>query len=293
MNAVAYYLALPFIYLVSYAPFWVLYRISDFCFFILYHLIGYRKEVVLNNLRNSFPGKTEKEIKQIGKEFYRYFCDLILETLKTLTISPKAVRARVQFDDKEKEVIAQFFRKQQSIMVVMGHWGNWELAGARFAVEALHPLFIVYHPLRNPYFEKLVYFMRTRLGNGLFAMKDTFREMVKHRKETTATAFIADQTPHNLITAIWTDFLNQDTPVFPGPEIISQKFEYPVVYVGARRLKRGYYKLECELLIEDPGKLGKGEITNRHIQRLEKDINAQPEIWLWTHRRWKHQRPNS
>ncbi|PHN03019.1 lysophospholipid acyltransferase family protein [Flavilitoribacter nigricans] len=293
MNAVAYYLALPFIYLLSYSPFWVMYRISDVAFVILYYLIGYRKQVVLNNLRNSFPEKSEKEIKQICKEFYHYFCDLILETLKTLTISPSSLRKRVRFEEKDKQVFSRFLQQDQSVLIVMGHWGNWELAGARFAVESLHPLYIVYHPLRNPYFEKLVYHMRTRLGNGLFSMKDTLREMVRHRKESTATAFIADQTPHNLLTAFWTEFLGQDTPVFPGPEVISQKFDYPVIYVGTRRVKRGYYQLHCELLVEAPKETDKKEITDLHIQRLEKNIRKQPEIWLWTHRRWKHQRPTS
>jgi KDO2-lipid IV(A) lauroyltransferase len=293
MNAVVYYLALPFIYLLSYLPFWVLYRISDLCFVILYYVIGYRRKVVLTNLRNSFPEKSEKEIKRVSKEFYRYFCDLILETLKTLTIKPCTVRKRVQFAGKDKDIFSRYYQEGRSVMVVMGHWGNWELAGARFAVENMHSLYIVYHPLRNPYFEKLIYHMRTRLGNGLFAMKDTLREMVRHRRAHTATAFIADQTPHNLLTAFWTDFLGQDTAVFPGPEVISKKFDYPIIYVGTRRLKRGYYKLECELLVEAPKTKEKGVITDLHIKRLEKDIREQPEIWLWTHRRWKHQRPAS
>lgn len=291
MNAVVYYLALPFIYVLSYLPFWVMYRVSDISFVILYYLIGYRRGVVRRNLQRSFPERSENEINQISKEFYRYFCDLILETLKTLTITPKAVRKRVRFEKKDLEIFARFYAEKRSVMVVMGHWGNWELAGARFAIEDCHPLYIVYHPLRNPYFEKLVYHMRTRLGNGLFAMKDTLREMVRHRKEITATAFIADQTPHNILTAFWTEFLGRDTPVFPGPEVISQKFDYPIIYVGTRRIKRGYYQLECELLVEEPKGKEKGVITDRHIQRLEKDIREQPEIWLWTHRRWKHQRP--
>lgn len=291
MNAVIYYLALPFIYLLSYLPFWVMYRISDICFVLLYYVVGYRRKVVTANLRNSFPDKPESEIKQIRKDFYRYFCDLILETLKTLTISPKAVRQRVIFDKKDMAVFQQFLQKGQSVMIVMGHWGNWELAGARFAAEQICPLYVIYHPLRNPHFEKLVVHMRTRLGNGLFAMKDTFREMVRHRKELTITAFIADQTPHNLKTAIWTEFMHQDTPVFPGPEVIATKLKYPIVYVGTRRLKRGYYQLECEVLFAETENLGEHTITERHTRRLEQDIITQPEIWLWTHRRWKHQRP--
>ncbi|MCB0632059.1 MAG: lysophospholipid acyltransferase family protein [Saprospiraceae bacterium] len=291
MNAVVYYLALPFIYLISYLPFWLLYRISDICFVLLYYVVGYRKRVVMANLRNSFPEKTESEIKRIRKDFYRYFCDLILETLKTLTITPKAVRRRVQFEKKDVAVFQQFVDQQQSVIIAMGHWGNWELAGARFAAENICPLYVIYHPLRNPYFEKLIVHMRTRLGNGLFAMKDTFREMVRHRKEVTATAFIADQTPHNLKTAIWTEFLRQDTPVFPGTEIIAKKLNYPVVYVGTRRLKRGHYRMECEVLVAEPTNTEEHAITEQHTRRLEQDINIQPETWLWTHRRWKHQRP--
>jgi KDO2-lipid IV(A) lauroyltransferase len=291
MNAVIYYLALPFVYLLSYSPFWLLYRISDFCFAVLYYVVGYRKQVVLTNLRNSFPEKTEKEIKEIRKKFYRYFCDLILETLKTLTITPEAVRRRVEFKEEDKAVFQQFSERSQSTIIVMGHWGNWELAGARFAAENICPLFVIYHPLRNPYFEQLIVHMRTRLGNGLFAMKDTFREMVRRRKELTTTAFIADQTPHNLKTAIWTEFLHQDTPIFPGPEVVAKKLNYPVIYVGTRRLKRGHYRLECELLFSEPKDTEDGVITERHTRRLEQDINKQPEIWLWTHRRWKHRRP--
>lgn len=291
MNAVIYYLSLPFIYLISYLPFWILYRVSDLCFVLIYHIVGYRKQVVTNNLRNALPNKSEKEIKAIRRKFYRYFCDLILETLKTLTITPEAVRRRVAFGEKDQALFQQFADQGQSVMIVMGHWGNWELAGARFAVEKISPLFVIYHPLRNPYFEKLVVHMRTRLGNGLFSMKDTFREMVRRRKELTATAFIADQTPHNLKTAIWTKFMQQDTPVFPGPEALAKKLDYPVIYVGARRLKRGYYRLECEVLFAEPQKTEDGTITERHTRRLEQDIITQPEIWLWTHRRWKHQRP--
>lgn len=293
MNAIAYYLSWPFVYGIAYTPFWLLYRISDVAFAILYYLLGYRKQVVTANLQNAFPEKSLAEIKSIRKEFYRYFCDLILETLKTLTISPEKVRQRVEFGGKDVTVFREFLQQQQSVIIVMGHWGNWELAGARFAVEGLHPLFIIYHPLRNPYFEKLIVHMRTRLGNGLFAMQNTFREMVRHRNEVTATAFIADQTPHNLQTALWTSFMGQDTPVFPGTEVIAQKMGYPIVYVGARRIRRGHYRLECELLVADTKAPETGVITELHTQRLEKDIREQPEIWLWTHRRWKHKRPAS
>ena len=132
--------------------------------------------------------------------------------------------------------------------------------------------------------------MRTRLGNKLYAMKDTFKGMVRDRNETTATAFIADQTPSPQ-GAYWTTFLNQETPVFTGTAKISRKLDYPIVYISVKRPKRGYYNVEGELLIEHPGNYTEDEISEMHTRRLERDIVENPEIWLWTHRRWKHKKP--
>ncbi len=288
MSALVYYIALPFIYLLSMLPFWVLYRVCDVLFIIVYHLLGYRKKVVVENLRNSFPEKSETEIQQIAKRFFQYFCDLILETIKTLTISPKTVKKRLEFAGTD--LIRSYYEKDQSIILILGHLGNWELAGARFGVEPdIHRLYVIYHPLKNKYFDQLVYHMRTRLGNRLYEMKKTLRGMVGNRKERTATAFIADQTPSS-DNAFWLTFLNQDTPIFMGTEKIARKFNYPVVYISVKRVKRGYYKIESELLYDNPKETDENEISIRHTKRLEEDIQAQPELWLWTHRRWKHKR---
>lgn len=289
MNAVLYYISLPFLYGISILPFWILYRISDFIFVIIYYGIGYRKKVITTNLKNAFPEKSEKEILKIRRKFYRYFCDLIVEVLKTLTISPKILRKRIQFEDKI--LFEKYFKNGQSVVVVMGHFGNWELAGARFALEPIHQLFVIYHPLHNPHFEKLIVHARTRLGNGLYAMKNALRGMLTDRKKVTATAFIADQTP-NPKTAYWMEFLNQDTPVFPGTEKIAKKLKYPVIYITVRRPKRGYYSIHPELLFDKPETASENEISEAHTRRLEKDIREQPEIWLWSHRRWKHRREN-
>jgi KDO2-lipid IV(A) lauroyltransferase len=265
----------------------MMYGLSNFIFIILYHVFGYRRKVVMMNLSNSFPEKSESELKIIEKRFYRYFCDLILETIKSLTISESELKKRLSFEDLE--VFKKYHAKNQSIIIVMGHWGNWELGGARFALEPLHRLFVIYHPLKNKHFNGLVYHMRTRLGNGLYAMKDTIRGMIKDRDQLTATAFIADQTPSPK-NAYWMEFLNQDTPVFTGTGKIAIKMKYPVVYVGIRRVKRGYYSISLEDLVPDPSKLNADEILATFTKRLEKDIKSQPETWLWTHKRWKHKR---
>lgn len=293
MQAIVYYLTLPILYGIAYLPFWWLYRLSDLLYVILYYGLHYRKRVIYPNLRRSFPEKTEAEIKAIAKTFYRYFCDLIFESLKTLTVTPSQVRKRVHLEEASASLFRRFAKQNQSVVIVMGHWGNWELAGARFALEPIHHLAVIYHPLKSPYFERLVVHMRTRLGNRLYAMKETVRCMVRDRRELIATAFIADQTPSNPAHAHWMTFLQQDTPVFLGPERLASKFKYPVIYIGMNRLRRGYYEIKAELLAEHPEQLPHGELTERHTRRLEQDIRRQPATWLWAHRRWKHTPPSA
>lgn len=292
MSAIAFYLVLPFLYLISLLPFPVLYLLSDIFYVLLYYVVGYRKKVVLENLRKSFPNKTEKEIQRICKDFFHYLCDLFLETFLTLTISKKSMLKHCTFAPGTQEIFDRYAEKKQSVMIVMGHYGNWELAGNTFSLLCKQRLYVIYHPLSNKYFDKLIYDMRSRFGTGLIAMKNTFKVMLSQRKEVTATAFIADQTP-SPENAYWTTFLNQDTPVFRGAEIIASKLNYPVIYASVRRIKRGYYQITGEVLCENPKDTKEGEISEMHTRRLEKDIIAQPEIWLWSHRRWKHKRPNA
>jgi KDO2-lipid IV(A) lauroyltransferase len=287
----AYYIALPFLYLIASLPFRVLYLISDGLYVIFYYLIGYRKKVVLDNLRNSFPEKTNEEIIALSKQFYKYFCDLILESLKTLTISHKEAERRVHFSEETKAFFQKTFKEKQSVVLVMGHMGNWELVGAGFTQLIDSPqLYILYHPLTHKQFDKLVYHMRTRLGNKLYAMNEALRGMLRDRDKITATAFIADQTP-SPEGAYWTTFLHQDTPVFKGTEKLATKLNYPVLYVSVLRPQRGIYTVNLELLTDNPKSCAENQISEMHTKRLEKDILLQPEIWLWTHKRWKHKRP--
>ncbi len=289
MSAILYYFTLPFIYLLSILPFPILYLLSDIVYYLLYHVLGYRKEVVLKNLRNSFPEKTEKEILSLSRQFYGYFCDLFLETFKTLRISRKTMLKHCWLDENSLTLFNKLADRHQSIIVVMGHQGNWEWAGNTFSMCCKHQLYVIYHPLSNKYFNGLIYKMRTRFGTKLIAMKDTMREMLSNRNELSATAFIADQSPQP-DRAYWMDFLNQDTPVFLGIEKIALKIRYPVVFVSIKRVKRGYYSMHAEQIELPSTESRLGEITELHTRKLEEDIRKQPETWLWTHRRWKHSR---
>jgi KDO2-lipid IV(A) lauroyltransferase len=190
------------------------------------------------------------------------------------------------------EILRDYAARKQSVIIVLGHFGNWELAGARYsAEEGLPQLYVIYHPLQNKHFDGLMHRMRTRHGTKLYTMKETSKAMLQDRHLNTATAFIADQTP-SPERAYWMDFLGQDTPVFLGTEALARKLEYPVVYISITRPRRGYYHMQVETLVSDPVNTSQGEITEIHTKRLERDIRNYPDLWLWTHRRWKHSRPS-
>jgi len=291
LSAAVYYCSLPFIYLVSALPFKVLYLFSDFINLIMFRIIGYRKEVVLQNLRNSFPGKTEKELRAICTKFYSHLCDFFLETIKILTISKKSLLKRCHFTPEAFDLFAQFAAQNKSVLMVMGHNGNWEWSCNAFNVLAGHQLFVVYHPISNKYFDGLMRRIRSRTGTRLIPMQNTYREMVVNKNGLNATAFVADQTPQP-DHAYWTTFLNQDTPVFKGMEVIARKMDLPVLYTSVKKVKRGHYEMSAEVLALDPSKMADGQLTEMFTRRLEKDIIGQPETWLWSHRRWKHKRPH-
>ncbi len=286
MQAVVFYLVYPILYLVASLPFGILYKLSDFFSFLL-RLSGYRRAVVVENLRKSFPEKSEKDIQGLADKYFRYLCDLILETFKTLTMTESEARSRCKFHGAE--MIDKLYQRKQSFIIVLGHLGNWEWAGPSFSLNNKHQLIVIYRPLSHPYFEKMMVGMRTKWGTLITPVAQTLRDMVAKRKMITATAFIADQSAFG-DHGYWTTFLHQDTAVFTGPEKLATKFNYPVVFLYMRRPKRGYYEVYTEMLFDDPTKTVENEISETFIKRLEKEILVDPSIWLWSHRRWKYKR---
>lgn len=196
---------------------------------------------------------------------------------------------RCRIDPNAEALLRDLGASNESVILVLGHFGNWEWGGNTFSLCAPHQLYVIYHPLRHPQFDQLMYRMRSRFGSRLIAMNDTFREMLRHRNELTATAFIADQSPDPK-HAYWTPFLNQDTPVFPGTEKLAKKLNRKVLYVSVCRIRRGYYELKIDPLVWRPEDFKEEALTAAHTRRLEEDILKQPETWLWTHKRWKHKR---
>ncbi len=288
MGTIGYYLSLPFIYLISFSPDWLLYTISDFLYLALYSVFGYRKKIVRTNLKKSFPEKSDEEITHIEKKYYKYLCDLIVESLKTITMSENYVRKHLKLHGQD--LLTEMYQRKQNFIIVMGHFGNWEMAGPCFSLNTGYELNVVYKPLANTHFEKLFSKTRTKFNTKIIPMDSTLRGMVANRKIINATALIADQTPIDLKTAYWLDFLNQDTMVFKGVEKLAKMFDYPVVYMHVDRVKRGYYEITPTVLFDQPKETEEHEITIGFYKKLEEEIRKKPDTWLWSHRRWKRQR---
>jgi KDO2-lipid IV(A) lauroyltransferase len=250
---------------------------------------GYRKKVVYDNLHNSFPDKSDKEIDTIARDFYHFFADLLVESIKIMHLSGKEISRRVKYVDAP--LFEELYKKGKHALVVMGHYGNWEwLPGIPLQVP--NRTMSVYKPLNNKLFDNLVKKMRTKFGSDLIPMRSVPKVLLQYLNENTPSTslFIADQSPMRSEIQYWTTFLNQDTPIYTGVEKLAKKYNMAVMFLVIRRVKRGYYNVHTKMLFEDVSNAESHEITEAHVKALEQEIIAAPQYWLWTHRRWKHKR---
>ncbi len=284
---IGYYLVRVFTVALSRLSLTMLYRLSDLGSLLLYRVFRYRHQVIKTNLRRSFPGQTNDRHDQIHRSFVRHLCDLLVETIKLATMSGVALRQMVELRDFQQ--LETYFVEGRSVVLMLGHMGNWELAGPAFAMAGIHRTKAIYHPLHNSVAERFMYRLRTRWSVELYAMPETLRYMLRDRQQVTATAFIADQAPPPQ-HARWLEFLHQDTAVFGGAEKLARRFNYPVFYMSILKPSRGRYTITPALIAANPQQMPEGTITQSFMELLEHDIRKQPEIWLWSHRRWKHQR---
>lgn len=285
---IGYYIAVGFGWLISILPFRVLYIISDFISFVMQHILKYRKDVIMTNLRNAFPEKTEEELDKIRFAFYRNFADLIVESFKSLTISEKTLRKRFKLTNPE--VFEQLYAKGKGVIVVMGHYTNFEWTAMSIPLLTPHPSFAVYQPLNNKRFSQKVVKIREQFGLKLYSMNDTYPFMLNNPAKAPLYIFMADQSPHKGKIRYYTPFLNQNTPVHLGVENLAKKCDLAVVFIDIQRVKRGYYEVTAQLLFEDVKNTEQYQVTDTHVKALEKVIIKKPEDWLWSHRRWKHAR---
>jgi Kdo2-lipid IVA lauroyltransferase/acyltransferase len=278
-------LSLP-LYLVAILPPFLLYGLSDLLRLIFYRIFGYRKEVVFTNLRNSFPDKSEEWIRRTAYDFYRNLFDVTLETIQIAALPQRFYRKHLT--QIGRECFEPFQSAGRPCVLVCGHLANWEWAGQALHASGIQ-VDVLYHPLTSKWFDWFLYHTRSRFGIKPIAMQSALREMMQRKHIPTATTFIADQSPSSE-GCHWMTFLNQDTPVFLGTEKLAKKFNYPVIYGDILRVKRGYYQVRFKLITDAPNETPSFWITEEHTRLLEESIKAQPENWLWSHRRWKHKR---
>ncbi|MDB5004598.1 MAG: lauroyl acyltransferase [Mucilaginibacter sp.] len=276
-------LGIFFLYLISLLPFWILYLISDFLFVILYYIVGYRRKVVQENLQNAFPEKLVAERADIEKKYFKYLADLIVETIKMITISKAEMQRRVICTNPE--VVQNYQAAGKSVTAVAGHYCNWEWAGMEFSIDTR--LFVIYKPLTDDVYDNFFIKIRSRFGAVAVAMKQTLRTMVAHKNEFTVTVFAGDQTPVREQSNYFTDFLNQPTAVFLGIEKIARLIDSAVIFYDMKRVKRGYYTYTIVPLVENAKESAEYEITEAHVKYLDALIKKEPQYWLWSHRRWK------
>lgn len=282
-----FWLGYGVIYVLSLLPFGLIYVLSDGLYYILYYLIGYRKQVVRDNLRRSFPDKFAQERLEIEKKYFRFLADNLVESVKMLSMSKKSFNKR--FVLRNPELITQFTDRGQSILLAMSHYANWEWAAPGLTSVLKVKTIIVYKPLSNSSVEKIINGIRSRYGAIMVAMKQTIRTILEHQHETTMSILVSDQTPSARDNMHFVTFLNQATAVFQGLEKISKLTKSPIVYMNIVRVKRGYYEADFKLLVENPSETADNEITENYNRTLETIIIADPQYWLWSHKRWKHQ----
>lgn len=274
-----------FVYLISLLPFWALYALSDVLYVLLYHVIGYRKSVVYENLRNAFPEKTDKERRRIARRFYRFLPDLVVEAFKMRTISAREAEKRMVIYGIEE--LERHFAAGKGVVGVTAHYANWELGIHRLSLLTQHPVLIIYKPLHNKAVDTVYNAVRSRFGAIMVPMKQTLRKIVEYRQQPHISIFVADQTPTHKDTDYFIPFLNQDTLVYTGAEKIAKMTNFPVVFCHIDRVRRGYYSCTFTTLVENPAEVPGHGITDKHNSFTEAIIRGKPEWWLWSHRRWK------
>ncbi len=274
----------------SLIPLPILYVMSSGMRFILFDAIGYRKLVIWNNLKNSFPDKTDSELKLIQSKFQRNFCDIFFaETIKGL--SPFTFYLKRMMKVNNLELLEELYTKNRGVIISSGHFGNWELqAHLPYHEKFRHHLVGIYK-VQSTIADLVMKISRGKSGADLVPMENVKRSFSTPAEKPKAYLFIGDQSPANPKSAHWMTFLNQETGVQFGTEKSAKVYDYAVVYLEIVRLQRGRYELNFSLVTDTPKSLPSGEITELQTRKLEESIRRQPDNWLWSHRRWKHKKP--
>ncbi|MDC9722095.1 MAG: lysophospholipid acyltransferase family protein [Urechidicola sp.] len=287
MQLLIYIIVFPILWLLSILPFRVLYLFSDFISFILFRVIGYRKDVVLNNIKIAFPEKSEKEVRKIRRQFFKHFTDVFMEMIKSITISEKNVHKRFVFEDID--VINNLYKKNRSVIIVGSHYANWEwMVSINNLVH--HKGYAVYTPIGNKYFDKMMLKYRTKYGGDFIKPSVAKKTYIENEKNgvLAINALVSDQSPMLKKTQYWSTFFNSFVPVHVGAEKIAKELNQAVVYYKVSKVKRGHYKCTFKLLAENPREFEDYKITDMFLKEVECQVAEAPQYYFWTHKRFKH-----
>ncbi len=287
MQLLVYLFIYPFLWLISILPFRVFYAFSDAVYVLVYHIIGYRKKVVRENIKLALPHLSDKERLEIEKDSYKHLCDMFLEMIKTLSISQKEIEKRFKFVNKE--VYTDLEKKGKSIAVMVSHYASyeWVISMNRFAT---FKAFAIYKKINNKHFDKLVRNIRGKFEAELIHVKETIDIIEENEKNGLrgTYGFASDQSPQLKKLTHWDRFMGIDIPVYTGAEYLSKKYDFNVLFLKVEKIKRGYYEATFEVLTENVTSIPNYELTRMFLDRVERQIKQDPQYYLWTHKRWKH-----
>lgn len=288
MQRLVYWLIYPILLLISYLPFRLFYIFSDFIFFIVYHLIGYRKKTVLENLMLAFPERSQDDLIKVRKVFYSHMCDMFLEMVKSITISDEEIKKRFEFTNKEE--ILRIREMDKSIILMCGHYASYEWMNALQLFDINYKGFGIYKRVKNPYFDKLARDIRGRYDGILIPTVEATKTIARNEREGIRGVYgmVADQSPKLNRAKYWMDFMNVKVPVFTGSEKLAKDLDMAVVYLHVEKIKRGYYRASFITITTEPQAEPDFMITRTFFKLLEKQIRKAPQYYLWTHKRWKH-----
>ena len=279
---------LPFILIIiGKVPYKVFYVLSEILLFFVYRIFKYRVDTVKENLKNSFPKHSITDLKKIEKKFYRNFCDILLENFLLYTISKKELRKRMKL--LNPEIFDSLYNKGKGAILIGAHYNNWEWMALSLGIYAKQDVFSVYKPLNNKKINALMLKARERFGANIVSMTSFAKTVLKNINRATINLMLTDQSPHKSKVDYYCTFLNQDTPVYLGPEKLVNTTKLELLFIEVHRIKRGFYEMKI-VPLKDKSNGEKGSITLLHVNHLEKIINDQPENWLWSHKRWKNRR---
>ena len=289
LQRIYYYFTLAIFRILTLLPLKLLFLISEIVTFFVYHIIGYRKNVVFGNLQKSFPEKDKKEIKHIARKYYRHLSVMIVENIFLRFVTKNNFNHRIILENPE--VFDGLYKQGKNAIVMLGHLGNWEFAGGLTRILPFNGV-AVYKQLSSPAFDKIYFDIRKRLGVQPVEMNNILRKVIELNKQPNPYLLfmVADQAPSDNKNNHWITFLNQETDVYLGSEKMAKKFDMPVVYLEIIRHKKGIYRFTPQIITTTPKQVAPFEITEKYFKLLQQSIINSPRYWLWSHKRWKHKR---